>query len=318
MNYFLKKCSLFFIQFLIISFLLIIYYILTYNTTIEDIPAPRLSDSYSLNEKIAFLRKNKKSAEIVSIGSSISLNNLNSETVVKYFGTESYLNTSSWGMNMQDNYSLLKMINEIYHPKILIIASSISEFETPSKQVDYTLVENYVKSSDFIASFYHLICFNLRYYIDNFKFTKLVRSAANQYKYLVFDKYGGVGIDSTDFKIDAKRWNKIFNYERINIINYNYLDSISLFCKSNNIKLLFFQNPYREGVYTNLENKRAAELYHYIDMVGYIVRKYNHTFINTNKILWSDSLFIDSDHLNVNGAKIFTTYCLKQVELGEN
>ena len=314
MNDFLKKCSLFFLQFCLFTVIIIIVYILRYDITSNDIPAPRLSDSYSLNEKIEFLRKSKKNTAIITIGSSISLNNLHSETIKRKLHSDSYLNASSWGMNMQDNYSLLKVLHEVYHPNTIIIASSISEFELPPKQVDYPVVKNYLTSSNVVSDFYHLTCFNLRYYMKNFKYTKLVKSAKNQYEYLGFDENGGVNIDDNNFKIDSVRWDFDFNFKKIIPINYTYLDSISKFCKSNNIKLLFFQSPFRRGLYTKLDNKKLNEMELYINHVENILKKDKHMFINSNKILWADTFFIDSEHFNIKGAKNFTEYCFSQID----
>lgn len=297
-----------------LSTILVIGYILTYKITVYDIPAPRLSDSFSLNEKIEFIRKNNKSAEIIAIGSSICLNNMHSKTIVQRLHSDSYLNTSSWGTTMQDNYLLLKILCEIHTPNTLILASNITEFQLPSKKIDSSLLKNYLISSDFISNLYYLKCFDLRYYIDNFKYAKKVRSSKNDYEYLVFDEHGGVNLDGTNFKIDMKRWNTGFESGEIIDDNYLYLDSISSFCKSNNIELLFFQSPFRNGLYSSFDNSKLAALKLHVRKIESILETDQHVFIDSNMHLWGDTLFIDGEHLSSKGAESFTEYCFDKTD----
>lgn len=281
-------------------------------------PAPALSDSYSLNEKIEFLRRRNKNQHFLAMGSSIGLNNLSSEIIIDNIQPKTFLNASSWGMNMEDNYFLFKILYEIYHPDTLIFASSISEFEMPSKQVDYSLVKKYLNTNNFISDLYYLKCFNLRYYMENTNYKKIVTSAKNQYEYLVYDQYGGVNIDNADFKIDPERWNSNFDMDNISISHYDYLDSIGAFCKSKNVKIVFFQSPFRKGVYEKLEANKLRKLKDHISLIESILKKNNHIFIDSDKISWNDHLFLDSEHLSATGARVFTSYCFKQLDSLKN
>src|SRR6185295_12502519 len=313
MSSFLKKLGLFFLLCVLLTGAIAGAYAFVYHVSCRHFPSPPLSDSYSLNEKLEFLRMSKKDVPVLAIGSSIALNNLHSETVAKRIPGGNFLNTSSWGMNMSDNYALLKTVYEVYHPKTLIIASSISEFELPAKKADYKLVEKYLTASSVEASLYHVKCFNLRYYMDNTKYKKLVTSVKNQYEYLVFDQYGGVNIDDTDFKIDERRWKADFDKKRMSQANYDYLDSISSFCKSRQIRLLFFQSPFREGIYSNLSDEKSADLKAHVNRISAILERDEHQLIDANKVLWNDSLFIDGEHFSAKGAKAFTEYCFDQL-----
>src|SRR3982751_6326885 len=112
MNSFLKKIGLFSLLCMLLSAVIVGVYKLRYDVSCKDFPAPALSDSYSLNEKIEFLRTKEKDIPILAIGSSIALNNLHSETIAKNITGKKFLNAASWGMNMGDNYSLLKVLYE--------------------------------------------------------------------------------------------------------------------------------------------------------------------------------------------------------------
>jgi hypothetical protein len=313
MSRFFKKLGWFFLLCLLLSGVIAGIYVAIYHVSAKDIPSPPLSDSYSLNEKLEFLRAHKKDAPVLAIGSSIALNNLHSETVAKRVHGGPYLNASSWGMNMGDNYSLLKVVYEVYHPTTLIIASSISEFELPAKKADYKLIQKYLTANDFQAALYHVKCFNLRYYMDNTKYKKLVTGAKNQYEYHVFDPYGGVNIDHTNFVIDQRRWNVDFDKKEMDMRNYDYVDSISSFCKSKQIQLLFFQSPFREGIYTRLNTEKSTDLKTHVDRIAAILKRDQHRLIDGDQALWNDSLFIDGEHLNAKGAEIFTNYCFNQL-----
>src|SRR3954462_10877396 len=100
MSSFLKKIVLFFSLCILLSMIIIGGYAFKYHVSCKDFPAPALSDSYSLNEKIEFLRTTEKNIPTLAIGSSIALNNLHSETVAKRIPGGKFVNASSWGMNM--------------------------------------------------------------------------------------------------------------------------------------------------------------------------------------------------------------------------
>lgn len=313
MNIFVKRAALFFFLGLVIIVIIGCVYKFAYKITMEDIPAPALSDSYSLNQKLQFLRKRKKTARILAIGSSITLNNLHSETVVDRLKSDAFFNVASWGMNMEDDFLLLKVMHEVYNVDTVIIASSISEFELPVKVIDHKRIKRYLSSGELMAGLFHISCFNLRYYAENVKYTKQVKATTNQYESLIFDPYGGVKIDDTNFQIDTERWNNDFNEDRLNKLNYAFLDSMSSFCKLHKIKLLFFQSPFREGIYKNLNREKSLVLEEYVNRVGNILKRDDHIFIDSDKVLWNDSLFIDGEHMNMKGAKKFTEYCFDQI-----
>lgn len=312
MGSFFKRLGLFSLLCLVISMLILIGYKMIYKISTDDIPAPPISDSYSMNEKVEFLRKARKDVSVFALGSSIALNNLHIQTTLKLLKTHAFLNAASWGMTMKDNYLFLKVLHEVYHPDTIILVSSILDFEKADKQTDYSLMKKYILSEDFIANWYYLKCFNLRYYMDNTKYKKHVRSDKHTYEYLIFDQYGGINLDRTGFKIDQARWEESFDHTLIDSLNYQYLDSISIFCKKSNMKLLYFQSPLRAGVYTRLDAPKANALSAHVKRVERILNKDQNIFVDGNKVLWNDALFLDGSHLSDEGAEAFTTYGFNQ------
>jgi hypothetical protein len=74
---------------------------------------------------------------------------------------------------------------------------------------------------------------------------------------------------------------------------------------------LFFQSPYRKGLYSNFDSAKLKLLTDHISKVESILGSYQHTFINANNSLWDDDLFIDGTHFSAEGAKLFTKYCFE-------
>jgi hypothetical protein len=313
---FLKNTILFFSFWLSICICLIISYTTYYNISANDIPAPNISDSYSFNEKMQFLRNSPKKASIIGLGSSLCLNNLHSKTIIETLNSENYLNASSWGMSMEDDFFLLKVLTRVYHPTTLIITGSISDFEKSKISIRYTFLEDYLLSHKHSSIWYHYNFFNVPYYITNLKFAKQVRSASDKYEYLDFDPFGGVNLNDSCFKINDKRWNTVFEIGSTTPSSYEFLDSISVFCKQNKIKLLFFQSPIRNGLYSNFGNDKLTELTAHVNKIENILKRNGHIFINSNTLPWDDNLFVDGEHLNTKGAKLFTEYCFNKT--GDN
>lgn len=95
--------------------------------------------------------------------------------------------------------------------------------------------------------------------------------------------------------------------------NFRYLDSISNFCKVNQIKLYFFQSPIRKGLLEIAGNKLAQSINLHVNRVKKILEKDGHFFVNCFDKSWDDSLFVDGFHMNAEGAKMFTKYSLNKI-----
>ena len=75
------------------------------------IPAPKISNSYSLNEKDKFLQRKKNlQVDVLTLGSSIALNNAHSGVITDMMGTDSYLNTAAWGLRISQMYDMTKIL----------------------------------------------------------------------------------------------------------------------------------------------------------------------------------------------------------------
>lgn len=302
MRKFFINCCIFIFIFGMINVVWISLFIYSNQLTSENFPSPELTNSYSFNSKLHFL-KNKKSKNI-AIGSSMTLNNLASEVLINKIRTNDFLNYSSWGLSIVDMFKILKISNKIHKVKRLFMASNLVDFIEDPKIFDAIEIENYLKN-DFDV-FYYLKHLNFKYYFTNWKYTKYVRSGSNFQESLVYDKYGGVLLSENKFIYSKERWNSPFIYPMKSELNYQYLDSIAHFCKSYGIDLMVVQSPTRKSLLTNMTEVKI--LRNHISKMENILVKQNHYFIDGNRLALPDDCYVDGTHLNSKGAIIFTNF----------
>ncbi len=285
----------------------ILGYIKISGIDISFIPPPRIANNISFNDKMVFA--NNKTADHIAIGSSMTLCNLHSSTIIKMLGSNSYLNMAAWGLSIEDSYVLLKKYAENKMPKTVIISSNIVDF--CMKQVFFEIDEiSKILSCRFPQIFY-LKYPEIRYYLSNSDYYKKIKSSDKIYDSLVYDEYGAVCYADNLDEFDNVKWTDTWADDKLDRINYAYLDSISNFTRRNNIKFIFLQSPFREGlldiVDTDSLNKHAFQ-------VASILNKYDHPFINSMERTWADSLYIDGTHFTTTGAKLYTDYCIGKVK----
>ena len=279
-------------------------------------PPPRFSNSISMNAKVKFIKEKGgvDFVDVLAIGSSFSLNNIHTETIRKNLSA-SYLNLSSWGQNIREDYILAKMYIGLFNPKVLIISTGYSDFNSSIKEIDYVLIQDYLSRGSFAA----YKTFNYRYLILESKKLFLNTQSRSMYSSLMFDDFGGVNLSQNGFEIDFRRWKgESLNKLNSDVCQYNYLDSLSKYCEDNEVELLLVHSPYREGYTRQLSDEENIIISNHINRLDSIFTKRNQCFINTNKQFWEDSLYVDYCHLNEIGAQKYTEYFLEQFELRKN
>ena len=307
MRKFFKNCLFFFIPLLLVCAAIIIYLVVAYDVRYQDLPAPNLSSSYSFNSKMAFV-KNKR-ADIVTIGSSMSLNNVASEVVVDHFKNHSYLNYASWGFNIKEDYDCFQFILHHDKPLVLIMSVNVGDFadREVNKVIDYQNVEKYLSTNNLITDFIER-SYTPSYLAKQFEYGKKVKCNIGHYDCLNYDQYGAVMMDAKGFQIDSVRWNQR-GMPKFEESNYSYLDSIALLCSQHNIKLIVMHSPCRKGIFVDAKFD-SANWENHILKIKKVQDRRNFTFVNAADIVWEDKYFVDANHLNRDGAVLFTQYCL--------
>jgi len=129
---------------------------------------PLTSDSISFDAKVLELKKIRlKHADIIAIGSSTCLNNLNSNVISDSL-SKSYYNFGAWQLQIEDLDYLVKSYVAIYKPKYVLLPSNFADFEL--KKDDF-LPDNLNSTIDFLPIFYVENYANLRQIVERKKHT---------------------------------------------------------------------------------------------------------------------------------------------------
>lgn len=312
MRNFAKRMLLFTLFFFLLSIIILGFLSIKNGYSVEDMPPPNFSNSISFNEKIKFLRTKQREFEVIALGSSMTLNNISSKEIIDNFKGAGFLNVSSWGMSLKDDYEFLKVIGECYKPHTLILISNIVDFQDTEKAIDFNATRDYIKKSLQPSFYFHLKLFNLKYYLVNLSKTRIIRSKQKNFASLNFDEWGSVLLPN-DMPKDSSRWMNDHLAEPVLEYQYSYLDSISKYCHSNSIELYLIQSPIRYGVVSSFSTKDFSLLSNHYIKVEAILKKHNQSFIRSDNVIWNDSLFSDAIHLNNKGANDFTNLFLKSI-----
>lgn len=305
----MKKFLFQLVLFLIIPFISVLLLIL--NIVRYTIPPPQLSSSLSLNAKLEFIKaQKKKQFDILAIGSSISLDNINSREMTNYFG-ENYLNCSAWGQNMKENYQFLKLYYSHFHPQIIFTVGNYMDFNNNEKTIKIDQVSDYLFGNYSPIKTY----IDFKYLLKTPKEYYLTLQSDKRYDYLKFDKNGGINFNPKNFQINPSRWDG-YKFSELNISaeQFEYLDSIAVFCREKQIPYVFIQSPFRENYVKNLTGDERIQLKNQKKKTHEILRKNGQQYIDGQNMKWDDSLFVDYAHFNRDGSSKFTKYFLEQLK----
>jgi hypothetical protein len=270
------------------------------------IAAKKSSNSYSFNEKIKWLPLPKK-LDILAVGSSMTLNNLSSQTLVDCTENKSYLNLSSWGMSMKDIGDLFPICYELYNPQIIITVSNFQDFRPSRIEFDLEDISQEMKGQ---STIFNKDLFLDKYYLNRTLDNKINYLNRKVYTSLKYDEYGGVPLANKDFNIFKKRYDEDFNFKKLNPIEYKYLREFSKRMRDQKVKYIFVQSPVREKNRT-IEYKKNIETHLY--NIETILINDGHIVLDYSELKLTDEYFVDFAHLNQKGAEIITKLICKEI-----
>ena len=277
---------------------------------------PILTSSVSFDMKMKFLKnQNRKHVNILAIGSSMTLNNFNSDVLDSNFEiSEEYLNLGAWGLQITDILNISKYFIPKYTPKLIIITTSLTDFENDKSY--FQIPEGKVLDSYFSGNNTGLFLkhVDINSYIDRENEIKNSLIGNFDYKCLKFDKFGGVSLDIPISKIEISRWNRSVLMPKE--IQYDALKELINYLSALNIKLVLVQCPIKMKNETITEDSRIIESH--IKRLNEMFAGSKHLFLNLldlNDYLESD--FCDTYHLNKTASIKFTLKVIKSFNISE-
>jgi len=293
---FAKKLVLF-------SIPIILLLISIYGTLIEADFYPLVTNSPSLDAKLLDLRSHKfKNIDVLSIGSSMNLNNLNSSEM-KLSDNLKYYNFGSWGLQISDTLYFVKYFTNTYKLKCVVVSSSVPDFtergniSIPSYS-ELDLVNNYLP--------YFYIKSNLLSIFYRHRTYKQYKASSNDYTNLNFDDSGGVALNIPEEKISKDRWNAKLGIPTNNTeFQYNELRELTLYLKKKNIIFVYAQSPIRKALLGSCDSNAIIQA-HFNKCKSIVDGNGGHYINLHNPTIFGDSLFVDQYHLSSVGSKIYT------------
>ena len=296
------KILIFLVLMLIVLSFIFFYF---YKIGGDDLPASRYSNSISFNEKIDFMKtKDISKIEYISIGSSMTLNNIDSEIIVDHLGSN-YINLGSWGFKISNSSEFLEKMTDFFPDlKAVIISASFVDFTTGtwSAEVNYSLLRADLKYGLDILSYF--LSPDLKYLRDNSRSNNKLKKKKNMYSSLAFDEYGGCILDIDSDKINNERWVNDISKFNIDESELRSLEILLKFLRKKNIQAVFAIPPQRRGM---INDTNIITINEKIKKIQTVVEENSGIFVNSFGFgAWDDSLFVDYAHLNKTGAARFT------------
>lgn len=275
---------------------------------------PPLTGSISFDLKVEFLReKDPGSCKVLAIGSSMSLNNLDSEVIVRRLGVEDqFLNAGAWGRRIGQTRAFLELLLEKYDPHMVILATAPIDF-IEAEDVDYDRghLERFIKGSPYWITVARY--FNPKYYYDQRKEMLKIKRRRDIFTSLQFDEYGGVVFNVTRESDPSweKRYSEAYALNEKSPRQYEQLGVIADLLREREIELVVVQPPIRGEAF---EIQKQAILQHW-QQLQEVVAAHQIRFVNLHEQLpVSDECFSDAVHFNSKGVRLFTTALMDFVQ----
>jgi hypothetical protein len=244
--------------------------------------------------------------DVIAIGSSITLYNLDSKTLLegkKY----TYYNFASWGLQMIDIEMILRNRLRQYHPKYVIMCSNITDFQAPANRTypeffdtELPLIKRFKPALYYFN--YHSV-FDL--IIRKRHVTQITTDFDHEYS-MRLDNYGGASLNVPKENLGEKYYTAVKTFPTsFTAENYEALRKICVLLNKMNIKPIFVQSPTGSRY---MKTSNASEIFNtHQRKCKWIIEKHGGIYLNFhNPTIFSDNLFVDQFHLQRTGAIVLT------------
>lgn len=292
--------------------------------------APQFAASMSFDEKIRFFRESKpKKSQIVAVGSSITVNHLDSALLKdKNDNQIPFTNFGFYGLPISELKYLTDLAVKVNgKPNTVLILSAPADFygcfHSPQADSKHLTLKNLNREdvakyilSDIPGVFYHAKYRGLWRMID----PKLIlevqrqRNTNDTLDSLKFDSSGSVLLEVSKENISPERWQGKQWAEVMGQLSsqqntcYDSFQELVNYIKQNNMSVVFVLSPIRQGYLNEFDPSRESLVSHK-KRVAAILSKSNSSLIDAHSDLQlSDEYFVDAIHLNKTGAQILTKH----------
>ena len=275
---------------------------------------PPLAGSISFDLKAEFLReKDRDACKVLAIGSSMALNNLDSEVIVRRLGIQDqFLNAGAWGRRMGQTRAFLEVLLEKYDPRLVILATAPIDFiEAEDEDYDRRHLARFIKGSPYWLTVARY--FSPTYYVRQRKEMLRIKRRRDIFTSLQFDAYGGVVFDVTRESDPSweRRYSEAYALNDKSPRQYQQLGVIAELLRERDIELVVVQSPIRGEAF---EMQKQAILDHW-QQLQQVVEAHQIRFVNLHdEILVGNDCFSDAVHFNSKGVRLFTTALMDFVQ----
>ena len=287
------------------GFLVVIAIVAIFDNTLGSSVAPKISTSISFNQKAAWL-KHIKTCDVLIIGSSMGINNIDGVAIQEHFPQRSIVNAASWGLSIEESGRILDIVGSRCVPKVVIFPLYFGDFtsEDGDKAINWNWFAKYLSGSKIILE--SLENFDLFYFAKTYVTLQSAPYSNNRYyTSLKFDRTGGVMLSGHAFLVDPRRWNAYQSRptEQLKADQFEALARIVERTHKSGIKLILLETPFTRAAnqyFAGSGNNLGS------DQIAGIAEKGGTEIIDSRRYNFGDALFTDFCHLNENGALALT------------
>ena len=277
----------------------------------EYFPAPRYTSNISLNMKLEEGLLNRGELDVISMGSSMNLNNLSTRAVNEKWPDYQHYNFGFWGCEVKTVKELLPTLLERKKPHTVVLTNSVMDMRAEGGGIPIDTAD-IIHSMDHMSPFKRYMHYwDAPYYLRQMESNKIRFNDANNYEYMKLDKDGGASLNVTIERRDQSRYDHpVPDKEDLGTEQYKALEEIGQMLKEKGVKLIVLHAPFRRAVMDKPSQARIAE---HTMRVKEILEPMGHVVLDGTDRDWDDELFGDSHHFNEDGAYAFTQYCLAKL-----
>lgn len=285
-------------------------------------PLP-ITSRISFDAKLKFIRDHidPDSVDTIIVGSSIGLNNVlgsvleKNSTLVRHA-----LNLSVYESTTLEAEQLTQLSDAFPHLKRIIYSAQYSDFPHTTKFKDYDpkfLIKYIRKELSPLAECKVIFdaCQDLEFCIKRQRQWQSRHMRSDQFTYLGFDDSGSVPLKIYRKEKVGGRW----YLPHPGIMSNESFKAVARMAKRAQEKGMHFylaHQPYREPLIKKHKSVRNA-LKYFDDRVAIIMKEYNGTLIQLEKLHLSDDYHADRSHLNEKGSTIVSQEIAKVIDQTE-